>query len=340
MQTHDPDPSKRIPKSLGTEATLIGNYTLADAAVALLPAVIVILAIQLIVPADLVVAGYSMQDLALPVVATAAGCGLLFVYMTPSYTSSLDWLLTMVGFYRADRSHDHDAAKQYTRIKRLHPRHGAIERTDGTMIGLVRVDPPSMALATDEEWHRKATDFRTFLDTVVAFPIQLYATTQTFPVDDYLSHYERRLDDPDVKANPRLTRLIEEYRTWYATELDARQMTIRDHYVIVPVSLDDVRFERNHSVQLLARLPVLGLFVDLLFAPDPREERVTLCETLDQRLRQVEVGLRDIDGCNATRIAAPEAAGIIAEYWAGKTLDYGDLDATFRTRPLVDGRSA
>lgn len=324
MQTHDPDPAKRIPKSLGTDATIVGSYTLADAAVALLPAVLVVLAVQLLVP----------TDLTLPLVGVAVAVGLGFVAITPSYTSSLEWLTTLIGFYRGRREHDHASAATRTRIERVH--RDAVERSDGAFVGLVRVDPPSMALATDEEWERKAGAFRAFLDTTIEFPIQLYATTQAFPVEEYLAQYESRLEDPDVTANPRLARLIEEYVAWYADELDDRRMTIRDHYVVVPVTPSETHFESESGLAKLTRIPVLGVFVDALLAPSVEEERAALHSALDYRLRRVEAGIRAIDGCHATRVPASEAARVITEYWHGHPVEYGDLERVFRTRPLVE----
>ncbi|MEF8976913.1 MAG: hypothetical protein V5A21_11875 [Halapricum sp.] len=48
------DPSKRIPKSLGTDTQLIGQYSLTDLLVAGIPGVIVILITQVVLPKSLV----------------------------------------------------------------------------------------------------------------------------------------------------------------------------------------------------------------------------------------------------------------------------------------------
>lgn len=340
MHTHDPDPSKRVPKSLDTDPTLFGNYTLVDAAVALVPGVVVVLCFQLVVPPGLRIRGYAVHDAAFPLVVGATLLGFVLVSLTPSHLSAFDWLRTVAGFYRRPRARTHATAGAQTRLERVHPDHDALERADGAVVGLVHVDPPSMALATDAEWSEKARSFRDFLDTVVEFPIQLYATTRAFPVDAYLEHYEHRLTDPDVKANPRLARLIEEYIAWYGDEIDDRQMTIRDHYVIVSVSPHEVRFAAGTSRRTLARLPVVGLFVEALFAPALADERAARFEMLDDRLRRVEAGLRAVDGCRAERVTGSEAARVITEYWHGESVEYGDLERVFRTRPIVDRRSA
>jgi len=50
-------------------------------------------------------------------------------------------------------------------------------------------------------------------------------------------------------------------------------MTIRDHYIVVPVTPAEVQFERESVTQQLAKLPVVGLLVQAWFAPRS-EERV------------------------------------------------------------------
>ncbi len=334
---HDRDPTKRIPKSLGTDAKLFGSYTLTDVAVGLLPGVLVVLATQVVLPPGLTVAGYPLATLTLPLAGAAIALGALFVYLTPDYTTSADWLATFVGFHRSAKRLAHEAARPYTQLERAHPDRDAIERADGALLGVVQVDPPAMALATDAEWAAKAEAFRDFLNTAVEFPIQLYSTTQRFPVEAYLDRYESRLSDPDVEANPRLAALIERYVDWYAGELAERRMTIRDHYVVVPVTPAEVQFERESLTRKLARLPLLGALLSAWLAPDAAEQRAAMFDALDERLRRVELGLREIDGCAAHRVSAGEATRLVAEFWAGEPLEYGDLRRVLRTRPLVGG---
>ncbi|WP_117594471.1 hypothetical protein [Haloprofundus halophilus] len=332
------DPTKRIPKSLGTDAKLFGTYTLTDLAVALFPGVLVILFTQVVLSPSTAIAGYRLQTFTLPVAGGAIALGALFVYLTPTYTTSLDWFATFIGFHRGSKELTHEDAKQYTQIERVHPDRGAIERTDGALFGLVHVTPPTMALATDAEWATKARAFEDFCNTVVEFPIQLYSTTQPFPTDEYLAQYESRLTDPDVKENPKLAALIEHYTSWYAADLDERRMTIRDHYVVVSVTPAEVRFERESLTEKLAAVPLLGLFVRARLAPRIEAQREAMFDALDERLRRIEGGLRGIDGCRAYRVDAEEATQLICEFWAGEQRDYQDITRVLRTRPLVGGR--
>jgi len=334
---HERDPAKRIPKSLGTDAKLFGSYTMTDIGVALFPGVLVILCFQVILPTSMAVGGYRLETLTLPLAGVMILVGAIFVYLTPAYTTSADWVAAMVTFYQRSDELGHNEAKQHTQIERVYPNRGAIERTDGAFLGLVQVAPPTMALATDDEWGQKAEAFQNFLNTSVEFPIQIYSTTQAFPAEKYLAQYESRLDDPDVEANPQLEALIENYVEWYEQELDERRMTIRDHYVVVPVTPGEVQFERESLVQRLAGLPVLGVFVRAYFAPPEEERRDALFEELDDRLRRIRTGLREIDGCNAHRVDIAEATRVISEFWAGEPQDYGDMEQVLRTQTMVGG---
>jgi len=196
------DATKRIPKAIGTEAQLFGTYTLTDLAVGLFPGVAVLLLMQVVVPPAATVAGYGLQSLTLPLAAIAIAVGATFVYLTPPYTSSLDWLGTFAGFYRRREESRLCGCEGADSVERIHPTDGFVERTDGALIGMVQVTPPTMALATDGQWRTTAEAFQNFLNTTVAYPIQIFSTTQAFPTEEYLAHYENRLTDPDVQANP------------------------------------------------------------------------------------------------------------------------------------------
>ncbi|MFB6103161.1 MAG: hypothetical protein ABEJ73_11435 [Haloplanus sp.] len=329
------DPSKRIPKSLGTDTQLLGQYSLTDLLVAGMPGVIVILVTQVVLPKSLRIVGVPVTTLTIPVAVLAIGVGALFVYLTPAYTTSIDWLEQFVGFHTSETEIAHKQAKEYTQVERILPSRDAIVRTDGALVGAVHVDPPTMALATDEEWRTKTEAFQDFVNTTVDFPIQIYSTTQAFPADEYLQQYEDRLHDSDVKANEKLESLIEHYVEWYERELAQRQMTIRDHYVLVPVTPQEVRFERDGLAAKLADLPLLGVVIRAATSPPVSEERAAMADELDERIRQVERGLRGIKDIEASRLDAEELAKVIGEFWAGQHLDYGDLSHRIRTTPLI-----
>lgn len=332
--------SKRVPKSLDGGTPLFGTYTVTDLLVTTLPAVAVVLGMQLFVPPETTVAGYRVREFTLPVGGVGVLLGAVGIYLTPDHRAADEWLATMLGYQRRPAQQSHATASEYTQVERVYPAADAIERADGALVSMVRVDPPSMALATDAEWRDRAAALQDFLNTTVDFPIQLYATTRPFDVDTYLAHFEDRLSDPDVRENEHLEQLIEEYVDWYADDLERRQTTIRDHYVVVPVHPREVRFEDESIVQKLTRLPVLGVFLQVWLAPGLEEERAAMLDQLDERTRLVARGLREIDGVNTGRVAAGHATELVAEFWRGETVQIDDPEQVLGRTPIVRGANS
>jgi hypothetical protein len=115
-------------------------------------------------------------------------------------------------------------------------------------------------------------------------------------------------------------------------------MTIRDHYVIVAVTPQEVQFERESLTQSLAAIPLLGLLLEAWLAPAGVEQRAAMFDALEERLGRIETGLRDIEGCSAHYVDAGEASTLIGEFWAGEPREYEDTDRVLRTRPMVGER--
>jgi hypothetical protein len=330
--------SKRVPKSLDGGTPLVGSYTVTDLLVAALPAVFVVLGMQLFVPPDTTIAGARAREFTLPLGAVGVALGAVGVYLTPDHRATDEWLATMLEYRQRPSQQSHATASDHTQVERVYPRADAIERADGALVGVVRVDPPSMALATDAEWREQAAAFQDFLNTTVDYPIQLYATTRPFDVDAYLTHFEDRLADPDVRANERLERLIEEYVDWYADDLERRQTTIRGHYVVVPVHPHEVRFEAESLVQKLTRLPILGVFLKIWLAPGLDEERTAMVTQLGERTRLVARGLREMDGVNTRRVSASTAVELVAGFWRGESVEIDDPDQVLGSAPIARSR--
>jgi hypothetical protein len=112
-------------------------------------------------------------------------------------------------------------------------------------------------------------------------------------------------------------------------------MTIREHYIIVPVRPEEIRYERESIMGKLVELPFIGRILEMATAPPLEEERHLLFDELDDRLRRVERGIREIQGCTTQRVEAAELARVTGEYWAGEELAYDDFENAIRTAPMV-----
>ncbi|MDY7082628.1 MAG: hypothetical protein SXQ77_09545 [Halobacteria archaeon] len=330
---------KRIPNKLGGSGTkIIGNLTLTDVAVIGLPAVVVILFERLFLPSKFVIYGVNLKLLTIPLAILGAGVGALFVYLTPKYIDSLDWLSQFLDFRLDDKEVSHEEAKEYTHIEEILPEHDAVVRSDDALVGAVHVEPPNVALATSEERSMWKDEFQDFVNNSVEWPIQIYSTTSEFPTDEYLGHYEGRLNDDDVQSNEKLAELIEGYTSWYESELEQRRMTIREHYVLVPVSPREIRFEPDSIYDKLADIPVVSFVVQKLKKKPDAEERAAMAKELDERLKQVESGVGNITGCETTRVKAGEMTRLVIEYWKGEEIEHGNLSNRIQTRPVISSR--
>lgn len=324
-----------IPTASGTEATILGRFTLSDIGVGLAPAAILVVGIQSVVPAGGSFLGVGSESLIF-----LGGCiglfiGSLIVAVTPTYSTSLDWLRSIWAFLSGKRKRDHHQARELSQVRQVDRKLDVIERTDGAFIGMVRVVPVSMALETTEGWERKSAQFTDFLNATVDFPIQIYSTTRSFPIEDCLAHYESRLQDDDVQQNPQLTRLIQQYSDWIASDLRHAPPTIRDHYVVVTVSPSETVFEPDSLGERLARLPIVGPLVATVFGESMVARRGVMASVLEKRLQSVEAGLRDMEGCTASQLSAVEAARVIGRYWSGEDIEGLPLDSALRARAIV-----
>jgi len=93
-------------------------------------------------------------------------------------------------------------------------------------------------------------------------------------------------------------------------------MTIRDHYIVVPVTPAEVQFERESVTQQLAKLPVVGLLVQAWFAPRSEEEFDANGSRTHRTASTGREGIREIEGCSAQgrrRRRDGDAARVILE---------------------------
>jgi hypothetical protein len=80
---------------------------------------------------------------------------------------------------------------------------------------------------------------------------------------------------------------------------------------------------------------LFGLFVRALAAPPVETQRAVLAEALDERVRRVTAGIRDIDGCSAKRVPAREHVTLVAEFWHDDDLPQSDLIRRLRRTPII-----
>ncbi|ELZ83554.1 hypothetical protein C454_04552 [Haloferax gibbonsii ATCC 33959] len=294
-------------------------------------------------------------------------CGLLTVYATPSHRTTTAWLSDLVHYYlgrpslttayadtEADATGNQtqtfgdynpfvptEQTQDLTNIAAAWPGAGALERTDGTMVGMVELNPSNMDFAMSGDWAQRQHVAETFANNELDFPLVLHATTRPFPVDRLIDRIDDRLTDEDVTESPAFERLLTEYRETRPEEMAGTQEIC--YYLGVEVDPFEVYSDLHEEDTPLERLTALPLVGVLLTPFVTRRERLTeaevrarLFDAVDTRCRTLETELIGKQrGWAARRLSTTEQFLLSVEFWNGAVHEYGDPEASIRTAPAL-----
>ena len=365
----DADASRRILTGFGESDTFLG-LTFTDLKV-LLPAVFVGLLIGGNTPPMFSSIGWS--------VAAAIVLGsLIVIYVAPEGQTPQAWLTDRYRFVRQPsvmtlhgdgespistcsdlrpETTDRDApmtasrtprwsfgksTQQRTGLERFYVSHDAGSRTDGYLFGAVHVEPANMALATQEDWAHAAGSFARAVNGI-EFPFQIYSTVTPVDPTTITSGYRDRLRDGSLAEKSKFRELIQTYEREFPREFAHRGTSIREFYVVVPVSRLDVQrpgvsVGHRSLLDSLSGLPYVGGFFTAFGASrqgySPEELEVRQVTELARRLDVVSDGIRSLDGCDATRVALPELVGLLQDFW-GAGAATNESPSAVRTTPVI-----
>jgi hypothetical protein len=199
-----------------------------------------------------------------------------------------------------------------------------------------------MALTTQENWEQACRSFARAVNGF-EFPFQIYSTVTPVDPTRIIRRYRDRLRDGSLDGKPLFRELIQAYERDFPREFIHRGTSIREFYVIVPVSQLDVQQSSvsvGHTglLETLAELPYIGGFFTTIGASrqgySPEELEARQIVELDRRLDAVSEGIRRIDGCDATRMETPELVALLRDYWDPEHPE-SDSRAVPRTTPVV-----
>ena len=286
--------------------------------------------------------------------------GVAIVYAAPEDRTAVQWLSELGRYtlkrprvtrnYRADQPaasteggpieytpFDVDECTQeLTCVKRAWPGAHAIERTDGTMEAVVELQPSNMDFAMSGDWASIQEAAETFANNEIEFPVSLYVTTRSFPVEEITSQLESRRYDDDVRENPVFGELIEEYSQRRPSELSDTQEC---HYYLC-VEADRMEIYRRYDTEKtpiarLAEFPVVGFVFDPFVAGrvelEEAQIRSTLFEKLDDRVRTVRSEFVDnMPGWSSRRLATTELFYLTIDFWNGDQQSEADAGRLIR----------
>jgi len=334
-----------IPKNISDNNTLAAGYTMKDLGAIIAPALV------------LAYLGTLLPDILSFMFIPMIGVGVLvsaFIFLfAPGHLGPANWIESIV--HRTTKPHEithlsmetaqqnpeeqpmtkayemNSRTQNEIHIERIHKQGGGVERTDGAVVGAVKVDPANMALAANREWEQIVNDWEGYLDNTVDYPIQIYSTTKTFPVEEYMSQYNSRLNDPDVKNRPVLKALIQSFTSWYSEYLGYQGTNQREFYIVIAVQEHEVHQTQKDetAIDRLAEKPVIGRVFQRLKENQQEEYeddelKQEQLRMLNQRLGSAQQGIRRLQDCSARRITATEHAVVLKEYWGGVELNFSE----------------
>lgn len=234
-----------------------------------------------------------------------------------------------------------ERTQDLTNVERAWPGAGAIERTDGALVGMLELDPANMDFAMSGDWAHLQAVGEEFANNDLDFPLTVHATTRRFPVDRLLTAITERCDDEDVTHAPVFRALLEEYRETRPKEIEGTQQLRYFFGVTVYPSVVHRRYEAEPSpIERLSTIPGFGLllrpFVTRRSQVTEAELRKKLFEELDRRCRTVETALvSKASGWSARRVSTTELFVLSMEFWNGEEHDYDPSESVVRTTPVL-----
>ncbi|WP_408960796.1 VirB4 family type IV secretion system protein [Natrinema sp. 74] len=330
--------TRKIHQSLGGTTAFFRGYTIGELMLFLAVAFVTVVA------ATFVPAALTIPVLGFGIMLTI----LLFLLhkVKPRYLWLTEWLAARFGWAIKNKEYTHggednSGVRYLTRLQRVYPH--AVERTDGALVGAMKVEPANMALEDDDAWAKAVQSLSEFVNSTVDFQVKIYITSREVDDDNVVRAHQNRLGDADVRSRPVLKRLLKKYVTANTTEsgdIDSEATTIREYYLITAVNDDDVeQFDKTGDSVLayLAAIPMLGRLFDRFQTDeltDPERERLKE-EHLESRLTQLRRGGSSLYQCSVSPVDAYDLARITKEYWSCQSEEYADITDTLGTFPVV-----
>jgi len=251
----------------------------------------------------------------------------------PSYLWLTEWLAARLGWAVKNKEYTHgednSEVRYLTRVGQVFPH--AIERSDGALVGAMKVEPANMALEDDDAWAKAVDSLSEFVNATIDFPVKFYITSREVDQDDVVRDHQRRLGDADVRSRPVLKRLLDgtlrptRIRTATSTPgLRPSANTTSSPPFVTLTSSNSTKpaiasWPTSPTSLLLGR--VFGRFQSDGLS-DAERDRLKE-DKLESRLGQLRRGGSSLYRCSMSPVDAYDLTRVTKEYWTGHTEEYG-----------------
>lgn len=275
------------------------------------------------------------------VLALGFGLGALYVAATPSYLNAWEYTKTIYVYLtrpdryaRTEEAAEHVAdgafstgedAQELTNIKKFYPSKHIVERQDGSLVAYLEIDPPHRDFSTSDDWIDTARDIADWYNGVIDFPIQLYATTERYPIEDHLEILEDRLDDSDVLGNQNLQKLIEERLAAKREDYENASTEVTQFYIVLSIAESEVAGNTEVNQTALERLQNVPVARHLFIALEQyrsgqasksdRETKLDMAKKLRRRIQTVQRLGTQNEEYEIGRLSVSEIAALQRRFW-------------------------
>jgi hypothetical protein len=332
------DPSRPVLDQFGEDETIpFTNRTLGDLWL-LAGAFFGTIFIVAILPESYQLIGWILGVIAL---ITAA----VLIKIAPSHRRPHNWITAAIKFKFSDKtmtphnpdSRDH-APESLTNVDHFDPINDFVERTDGGLVGLMKVHAGNMALASEGQLEAIADEFAVLINQL-EFDIQIYSSGRRIDPDTLVKPYRARAQGSDIRDNDQLRNLVRTYQEKLPQVFRERGTSVREYYIVVAVTPMEIRLRDRSSTSQIADWPFIGhLFKSFAIIRDEMPEheiKEQQRRELNKRLKRVRGGIQQLSDCTAEPVDASEYSSLLEEFWTGERVDYGDSTPRLHNLPAV-----
>lgn len=357
---------RRIPDRLGSKDYLfedlpvIGMVQMQDGIVALGPAILVLFVSQNILPE-------SISGVSLIASVLAALAGLALLLFKPTYLSLSEWVGDFLNFRsrvkeRSLKFEDEEGdrvdgieitteedTRELTEVRRIYPEQNAIEKRDGTILGMLELTGANLDTADGETWQVTVDSLSNRMNTQLRNKIQFYLPMRQYDPTEEIEMYRNRLDDADVREGNRFLQTYVQDRMQWMEQIGENSY-IREYYVVLKVTRNEIlenTVNTGGNLNELDQLPGGGVLKDIIVglrgskgrALSTRDIRERQFEEISRRKSTVSGILSVGPGNEAEDVSAKNMGVLLKEFWEGIDLRDRESESIVRERRMVVGRS-
>lgn len=232
-----------------------------------------------------------------------------------------------------------ESTQGFSKVKRFYPEANLFERDDGCYVAGLRLRPPNRDFDTYDEYVHIASQIREQLNNNVDFSFELYVTTRPFPIEEYMSELESRLEDKDIQDRKIMAALIDELVQERPEALRERGTKLPHYYLIVSADPTDISIDKQGTTSPLERLttvPYLGGVAEIAASirddAEEFEKENRLVGKVQDRVAQLDAAVvRPTEDIESEVVTVVEWAELLRTLWNGEE----GANNTVRQQPAI-----